>query len=120
LHKDKAIKIKETRFHREEYQVGKTMDNPFFFLGEVLSYLNSGMPSSAESKIAEVHNSVNVNVYLGKGDHHLFFCPNENLDEQEDACFYVDYLAQWFALFKYPITDNIAVTYQPLFCSNKT
>ena len=92
------------------------MDNPFFFLGEALSYLNSGLVG-----LAEKYTSVTANVYLGKGDHHLFFCPHNNLEATDDACSSVDYSTiSWFALFSYPTTDNIALNFQPLFCTSKT
>lgn len=91
------------------------MNNPFFFLGEALSYLNSGMAS-----LAEKYMSVTANVYLGKGDFHLFFCPQNNLESTEDACLSVDDASNpWFALFSYPTTDNIALNFKPLNCTEK-
>ncbi len=59
-------------------------------------------------------------MYLGKGDHHLFFCPHNSLEDADDACNYVDDNSfPWFALFSYPTTDNIALNFQPLFCTSK-
>ena len=72
------------------------MNKPFLFLGDALSYLNSGMNGAAE----KVTNTT-ANVYLGKGDFHFFFCP---VSVDNSFC---DKLPSKFALFKYPTLDTI-------------
>jgi hypothetical protein len=94
---------------------GQDIASPFLFIQEALHYL-------IKIQSAGLYSSMKATIYLGKGNHSLFYCQGDEVYPSSISSTYINYCSLFGSslLQEYSQFDNFTVTVKPLYCSLMT
>jgi hypothetical protein len=66
------------------------------------------------------YTTIYANIYLSQGEHYFFTCTGD--DNETDDSEFTDYCALFDGALAmtYPVTDQVKLNIQPLYCKNKS